>query len=651
MPKKIVLVPYSSSDEDTTDEDIDLATLQRRIRRKVSDKVPLSGDKRLLTRWRRRDPQKWQRHQIKEKMSKCQAYVNSKGKLRPPKAPQLISYENSCRFQCKSKFDERERKEICKEYWGLQLFERKMDFILRNVEIELPKTHRLRIGEMSKNRTNAKKYHFFKEGEKLRVCQRFFMKTLNINNGPIITAFKNRNSRGVFEGKDKRGKKSSANKTPEIDSARVRAHIESFPTMESHYTRKFSKKLYLDPTLSISKMYELYTSFCHENKFRAVTIHVYRKIFSTNYNLSFFKPKKDQCQICRRYEVSDGKKRSDLEEDYRNHIARKNNAAKAKEIDKARAQSDSSFLSATFDLQSVLQIPSSDVSPMYYTRKINMYNLTIYESPQPHKAYCFAWSELNGKRGSSEIGTCLYKWLEGIDPEVNHITVFSDTCGGQNRNQNIVALFLYLVQTSSIDIIEHKFLESGHSYMEVDSMHSAIEKEKKYQPVYIVNDWLNIFRRARSRRNRNKNCAPYITKEFKFNEFIDLKDLSKNLLKNKLFNCDNEKVNWLKIKCFRFQKSQPNFVEYRYDYFGDYKKINIKERARTVQEVDYTDLKLKKLYQSALPISANKKADLLKLCEKEIIPSEYHGWYRSLPTSSTARDVIPELENLEEGYQ
>lgn len=67
--------------------------------------------------------------------------------------------------------------------------------------------------------------------------------------------------------------------------------------------------------------------------------------------------------------------------------------------------------------------------------------------------------------------------------------------------------------------------------------------------------------------------GPYITKELKFNEFLDLKDLSKNLLKNKLFDCDNERVNWLKVKCFRFTKLQPNFFEYRYD-FGDYKNIN-----------------------------------------------------------------------------
>lgn len=43
-------------------------------------------------------------------------------------------------------------------------------------------------------------------------------------------------------------------------------------------------------------------------------------------------------------------------------------------------------------------------------------------------------------------------------------------------------------------------MESVHSYMEVDSMHSTIEAAKKNVPVYTMYDWLNICRLARSNR-------------------------------------------------------------------------------------------------------------------------------------------------------
>ena len=85
---------------------------------------------------------------------------------------------------------------------------------------------------------------------------------------------------------------------------------------------------------------------------------------------------------------------------------------------------------------------------------------------------------------------------------------FSDTYGSQNRNQNIAALLLYIVQSTHLQVMEHKFLESGHSYMEVDSMHSAIENAKKFVPLYSMQDWPAIFRIAQSKRLRNMESDP-----------------------------------------------------------------------------------------------------------------------------------------------
>lgn len=60
-----------------------------------------------------------------------------------------------------------------------------------------------------------------------------------------------------------------------------------------------------------------------------------------------------------------------------------------------------------------------------------------------------------------------------------------------------------------VEVMEYTFLEHGHSYFEVDSMHSANEKEMKMIPVYTVHDWVNIFKKGRSKRNRNKTEDPY----------------------------------------------------------------------------------------------------------------------------------------------
>jgi hypothetical protein len=65
-------------------------------------------------------------------------------------------------------------------------------------------------------------------------------------------------SGGVFIGADKRSKHIPHNKTKDEDLQKVRQHIESFPAVEGHYTRKASNRKYLGAELNIPKMYQLY---------------------------------------------------------------------------------------------------------------------------------------------------------------------------------------------------------------------------------------------------------------------------------------------------------------------------------------------------------------------------------------------------------
>ncbi|KAK9747514.1 hypothetical protein QE152_g5209 [Popillia japonica] len=229
-----------------------------------------------------------------------------------------------------------------------------------------------------------------KAKQKHRVCQRFFEKTLNISNGPINKAFEGGQD-GFFSAEDKRGRKTPYNKSKEEDVAFVKQHIEMFPTMESHYCRKNTQRLYLDAKLSIRKMYSLYLEFCHDNSRVPLSQSMYRKIFCTAFNLSFFVPKKDRCSLCNRY--AEAKKTESLTDQlealYNNHMARKTNANLTKEADKQRSENDPTFLSITVDLQSVLQVPSGDESLLYYCRKLCVYNFSIYESRFPNEAYCF----------------------------------------------------------------------------------------------------------------------------------------------------------------------------------------------------------------------------------------------------------------------
>ena len=117
----------------------------------------------------------------------------------------------------------------------------------------------------------------------------------------------------VFAVTDFREKSVPTNK---IDDSNVVAHIKSFPSYQSHYSRKDNEqRRYLDPDLNIRKMYDLYVQKCSQEKKQPVKEKYYYKVFSTQFNLHFKVPSKDTCRQCddlllkMRAETQDDKKK------------------------------------------------------------------------------------------------------------------------------------------------------------------------------------------------------------------------------------------------------------------------------------------------------------------------------------------------------
>jgi hypothetical protein len=61
-----------------------------------------------------------------------------------------------------------------------------------------------------------------------------------------------------------------------------------------------------------------------------------------------------------------------------------------------------------------------------------------------------------------------------------------------------------------------------------------------------MHDWMNIFKKARS--NRNKNADKYACQDLKFDDLKNMKKLSAYLIQNRTCDSMNCKAQWLKIK-------------------------------------------------------------------------------------------------------
>jgi len=126
----------------------------------------------------------------------------------------------------------------------------------------------------------------------------------------------------------------------------------------------------------------------------------YSDIFNNEYNCAFFKPKKDLCDIYEQYRLSTPEQKNNLHIEHDELIFNKNLAKERKNADKKRAEKNSKFCVAVFDLEKVLQTPQSEVSSFYYKRTFSTYNFTIYDIGKK-EGYCFIWDESDGKRGSN----------------------------------------------------------------------------------------------------------------------------------------------------------------------------------------------------------------------------------------------------------
>ena len=413
-----------------------------------------------------------------------------------------------CRFKCSSRISEDLAIEIFNTYWGSGSYEKQRGFICEHIIQSSTK-------RSSKRKETSNFFHLPCDSNKVRVCKAFFLSVLNISKKTVELALQKK-QHGSFIGSDRRGRQSSANKTPETDKTFIREHISSFPTVSSHYTRKDTQRKYLDSGLSIRKVYQLYQDKCGQLQKRCCSFNIYRQVFCEEFNLSFHKPKKDQCSICTLYderkvanEVDD-----DLEETYAQHMTLKERS-KEKTKDKQKASADKSFVAATFDLEAVLPTPHSQVGDIYNKRCLSTYILSIY-SLGDKAGTCYLWDESNGGRGSYEIGTCLLLHINSVSEKnqsVKEITYFSDTCGGQNRNQFVSSALIYALQEhQTIQIINHKFFERGHSEMESDSIHSAIEFAKRNTKVYVPSQWDTVVSMA-----RKKN--PYLVIPLTYSDF------------------------------------------------------------------------------------------------------------------------------------
>ena len=587
------------------------------------------------SRKRKLNKEKWKKNVKRRLRNTGEKYLTKSGKTVAKRKWQPSQcLERKCPLKCHTRVSESCQSELFNYYWKeLGNYNKQQDYLAAHIETTSTKC---KTTENSRRKYTAK-YFLTVSGERVRVCRDLFMRTLGET--PDRLRYHREHKRDIHGGTtaDGRGNHKRRTKIRDADKDRIRHHILSFPAVESHYCRSQSQRRYLSQELTISEMYRMYEKQCRDNNVKAQTESLYRQIFCTEFNYGFHHPKKDQCSVCNKFKLTKTE-----DEAFVLHQRRKEQARNMKEVDKQAAKNDASHCAVTFDLQKVLMCPAGKVGQIFYKRKFATYNLTVHDLANKN-GYCYMWDESTGKRGSSEIASCLWKWMENLSPETKQLTLYSDACSGQNRNVYVMAMMLAGVKILPIQQIDHKFLESGHTQMEVDSMHACIERASKAVEVYLPRDWALIAATAR------KTGKPYTVTRMTNKEIFDFKAVASKLISNRNKADDGSCLNWMRIKWLRYVKGS-DLVQIKMELDDSpFVTLNVRKntRGRAVQSATVQSL-LKPLFTAAVPIAKAKFNDLQDLCRTLVIPAECHYFYKGLVHSATVADSLEEPD-VEEG--
>ncbi|KAK4323231.1 hypothetical protein Pmani_006062 [Petrolisthes manimaculis] len=282
--------------------------------------------------------------------------------------------------------------------------------------------------------------------------------------------------------------------------------------------------------------------------------------------------------------------------------------------------------SSHYSRAKTLVTPRLTTNVAYYKRKIWTYNFGIHDLTGAARPLLYVWNEAVAKRGSCEIASCLVHYIENFIPRtVNKLVIFSDNCGGQNKNINVCLQLLRLVHSQRFDLIKHYFMMPGHSYMPCDQDFGHLEKFFRPREIYTTDHYIELMREARQRN-------PFIVVKMTSEMFFDLLPLQACITKTQV-----AKSKFKEGRLFVYKADYKQGFRIHHSYFEDGEEegvsqtVKLQKGKRTAYNPEIFDLSVVELpvkYPQGVALRQDKLTDLNHLLQ--FIPLSHKGWYQDL---------------------
>jgi hypothetical protein len=446
-----------------------------------------------------------------------------------------------------------EQVNLFKHFWRLS-DEKKLHFYAKFVERE--NTVRKRTEAEVSRRQNSFTFFFEVDGNRIRVCRDFFLSVIQISKQRVYYFFKSKFNPGTGVAlTPTKGKHVKKITNPQALEG-VRAHINSFPVVESHYCRAESSKLYLDPQLSVAEMHRLFLESDWYDESNPIPLHKYREVFANEFNLGFHHPKKDRCDSCEAYKLVLNPSQVD-QELHNQHIERKTLGKVERDRDRTNFKESDDTMVICFDMEKVISLPKAEISSFFYLRKLSCYNLTAHCSLDG-VTYCALWNEAISGRAGNHIASAMSKILYAVNeahPQLKKLILWSDSCIPQNKNSVMsMAIATFLADEKvNIQFVEQKFGEPGHgNIQEIDAVHSRIDRGLKNCEIFSPLSLLRRLLKLTSPRVHLKVI------QLKATDFMNFQIAAKGR--------NFKSIPYTKVKSLLYNAKEPSLIRYRVSF-------------------------------------------------------------------------------------
>lgn len=590
------IVPYSDSSDSST------AAVKTKCVRKKRINVKSSDWKQDIFKRKREFgyPYKGKKKQI----DAWHYDIEKEGRMLKHRCMCKITETNS-KLKC-NEITKTDRENIFKTFWALSWDQKKV-FVNNTMKINKIRRPRDRKNEGMSRRKFSNEYYLQVKEDNLRVCKQMYINTLSIGEWTVL----NWKKQGLTINANYTVTKTIKQKAAFAEKKEgLEQFIKILPLMESHYCRKNSTKLYLQPDWpSKQAIYKFYKDvWCTENEHNAMSSCSFYNALEKK-NISIFKPKKDECELCAAY-----KSANLSQSDYDEHISKKDEARNEKMKDKENEKHVFAM-----DLQAVLLCPKSNVSSLYYKMKLKVHNFCMYNL-NTKDTYCFLWNETEGGVNSEEFASIVAKFLTSevcplLHDDDRQIIIYSDGCTAQNRNSVMANALLNVSMLNNV-VIEQKYLEKGHTQMEVDSVHACIERKLKNKIINVPADYISVCKEARV--HPKPYYVHYLMNDF-FNSYKDIL-FYKSIRPGK-------KPGDATVTDIRALKYMPDGqILYKLKFSDLWTTLPQRKNVKVIpKELNC----LPNLYNNRLKVTKRKFDDLQSL--KNSMPKDFHNYYDSIP--------------------